>query len=380
MRRIYLDHNATTPLAPEVLAAMLPYFAKHYGNASSIHVFGREARAAIDNARVRLARLLGAREDEIIFTGGGTEADNTVIFGVARARRDKGRHIITSQIEHEAVLHACRHLERRGECEVTYLPVSRACLVNPDDLRRAIRNDTVLVSIMSANNETGTIQPVKELAAVCRERGVPFHTDAVQSFGKEPVNVAEWGVDLLSVAAHKFYGPKGVGLLYVRHGTKFEPLLMGGSHENERRAGTENVPGIVGLAAAAELAVAKQPEESRRLWALTERLAVQLPDAERNGHPTQRLANTLNVSFAGCDGSALLMALDLEGVAASAGSACAAGALEPSHVLGAMGLPRELARAAVRFSFGTGNTEADVDHLLDVLPRLVERIRGFGPV
>jgi cysteine desulfurase len=381
MKRIYADYNATTPLAPEALEAMLPYLRQHFGNASSVHIFGREARAAIDDARVRVAKLLGAQEGEIVFTGGGTEADNTAIFGVARAARKKGRHIVTSSIEHHAVLHACQYLEKTGECEVTYLPVSRDCLVDPGDLRKAIRDDTVLVSVMSANNETGTIQPVKELAAICRERGVTFHTDAVQSFGKAPVNVNDWGVDLLSIAAHKFYGPKAVGALFIRRGTKVDPLLFGGSHENDRRAGTENVAGIVGVAKAAELATAKMGEEQCRLFGLCDKLASGIAEritgAHRNGHAKQRIGNTINFSFEGCEEEGLLLGLDLEGIAVSSGSACAVGSLEPSHVLKAMGLPHELARAAVRFSFGNGNTETDVPVILDALARVIERLRKF---
>ena len=384
MRRIYADHNATTPLHPQVLEAMLPYLREHYGNASSVHVFGREARAAIDDARVRIANLFGCQESEIVFTGSGTEADNTAIFGVARARRAKGRHIICSSIEHHAVLHACQYLEKRGECEVTFLPVNRDCLVDPDDLHKAIRNDTVLVSVMSANNETGTIQPIKELATICRERGVPFHTDAVQSVGKVPVNVEDWGVDLLSIAAHKFYGPKGVGVLFIRHGTKINPLLVGGSHENERRAGTENVAAIVGMAKAAELATATMADEQIRLLELTEKLAEgvmkRIGGAHRNGHPKLRIGNTVNFSFEGCEEEGLLLGLDLEGVAVSSGSACAVGSLEPSHVLKAMGLPHELAKTAVRFSFGMGNVAGDVDYILEVLPRLIERLRTFARV
>jgi cysteine desulfurase len=382
MRRIYADHNATTPLEPRVLDAMRPYLHEHFGNASSVHVFGREARAAIDDARVRLTKLLGAQESEIVFTGSGTEADNTAIFGVARALRKKGRHIVTSGIEHHAVLHVCQYLEKTGECGVTYLPVNRDCLVDPDDLRKAIRNDTVLVSIMSANNETGTVQPVKELAAVCRERGVTFHADAVQSFGKQPVNVNDWGVDLLSIAAHKFYGPKGVGALYIRRGTKIDPLLFGGSHENERRAGTENVAAIVGMARAAELATAAMGEEQSRLFGLTEKLGEEITrrigGAHRNGHAKQRIGNTVDFSFEGCEEEGLLLGLDLEGVAVSSGSACAVGSLEPSHVLRAMGLSHELARAAVRFSFGKSNTAEDVTYILEVLPKVIERLRQFA--
>jgi cysteine desulfurase len=382
MRRIYADHNATTPLDPAVLEAMLPYLREHFGNASSVHVFGREARAAIDDARVRMASLLGAQEGEIVFTGGGTEADNMAVFGVTRALRKKGRHIVTSSIEHHAVLHACQYLEKTGECEVTYLPVSGDCLVDPGDLRKALRNDTVLVSVMSANNETGTIQPIPELAAICRERGVAFHTDAVQSFGKVPVKVGDWAVDLLSIAAHKFYGPKGVGVLYVRRGTKVDPLLFGGSHENDRRAGTENVAGIVGLAKAAELATAKMGEEQCRLCGLTEHLgegiAKRIPGVHRNGHPKLRIGNTINFSFEGCEEEGLLLGLDLEGVAVSSGSACAVGSLEPSHVLKAMGLSHELCRAAVRFSFGASNVAGDIEQIVDALARVVGRLRQFA--
>ena len=382
MRRIYADYNATTPLDPQVFDAMLPYLREHFGNASSVHVFGREARAAVDEARVGIAKLLGANEGEVVFTGGGTEADNNAIFGVARAQRKKGRHIITSSIEHHAVLHACQYLEKTGECEVTYLPVSRECLVDPNDLRKAIRKDTVLVSVMSANNETGTIQPVKELAAICREQGVAFHTDAVQSFSKVPVNVNDWGVDLLSIAAHKFYGPKGVGALYIRRGTKMDPLLFGGSHENDRRAGTEDVAAIVGLAKAAELATAKMGEEQGRLFGLTEKLGEEITGritgAHRNGHATQRIGNTINFSFEGCEEEGLLLGLDLEGVAVSSGSACAVGSLEPSHVLKAMGLSHELSRAAVRFSFGTGNTTGDIEEIVEALTRVVGRLRQFA--
>ena len=382
MRRVYADYNATTPLDPQVLEVMLPYLREHFGNASSVHVFGREARAAIDDTRVRLAKLLGAQESEIVFTGGGTEADNMAVFGVVRAHRKQGRHIITSSIEHHAVLHACQYLEKTGEGEVTYLPVNRECLVDPADLRKAIRNDTVLVSIMSANNETGTIQPVKELAAICRERGVTFHTDAVQSFGKQPVNVKDWGADLLSIAAHKFYGPKGVGALYVRRGTKLDPLLFGGSHENDRRAGTENVAAIVGLARAAELAIVQMGEEQGRLFELTEKLGADITQrvhgVHRNGHARQRIGNTINFSFEGCEEEGLLLGLDLEGVAVSSGSASAVGSLEPSHVLKAMGLRHELARAAVRFSFGKGSTVEDADYIMKALERVVERLRAFS--
>lgn len=362
MRRVYADYNATTPLNPTVLEAMLPYLSEKFGNASSVHIFGRDARAAIDDARARVAKILGAQEGEIIFTGGGTESDNTAIFGVPAG------HIITSRIEHHAVLHACQQRP-----DVTYLPVNRDCLVDPDDLRKAIRPDTRLVSIMWANNETGTTQPIHELAAICRQHGVPFHTDAVQAFGKLPVNVAD--VDLLSLSAHKCGGPKGVGVLYVRRGVKLTPHLFGGSHENERRAGTENVAGIVGMAKAMEL-------PAKDLVALTEHLAAgitaKITGAHRNGHVRQRVSNTVNFSFEGCQFEGLLLGLDLEGVAVSSGSACAVGSLEPSHVLIAMGVSRELARAAVRFSFGAGTIAADVDYILEVLPRVIHRLRTLS--
>ncbi|NQU09560.1 aminotransferase class V-fold PLP-dependent enzyme [bacterium] len=382
VNRIYCDCNATTPLAPDVLETMLPWLGEQFGNASSVHLEGRQARAAIDDARLRLTRLLGCLEGELVFTGGGTESCNQAIFGVTRARRDRGRHVVTSAIEHHAVLHACQQLEQRGDAEVTYLPVNGECLVDPDDLRAALRRDTVLVSLMAANNETGTIQPVPELAAICREHRVPFHTDAVQAFGKLPVNVNDWGVDLLSLAAHKIHGPKGTGALYIRQGTRIDPLLVGGTHEQERRAGTENVAGIVGLAAAAERAVAHAVSENGRLAALTETLAAaiaeRVPDARRNGHADRRLGNTVNFSFAGCTEEGLLLGLDLDGIAVSSGSACAVGSLEPSHVLLAMGLPRALTRAAVRFSLGEENIAADIPVIVDAVARVVERLRQFA--
>jgi cysteine desulfurase len=382
MNRIYADHNATTPVAPEVMAAMFPFYANHFGNASSVHREGREARAAIDDARMRLAGLLGAQESEIVFTSGGTESDNHAVFGVVGATAGRKRHVITSCIEHHAVMHACQHLEQAGTCDVTWLPADGDGLVNPDDLLRALRPETVLVSIMSANNETGTIQPVRELAGICRQHGVPFHTDAVQSFGKVPVAVNTWEIDLMSVSAHKFYGPKGTGALYVRRGTNIDPMLFGGAHENERRAGTENTAGIVGMVKAAELAAGKLEAESMRLYQLTERLAAgiehEIEGAHRNGHPRLRVPNTVNYSFEGCSFEGLLLGLDLEGIAVSSGSACAVGSLEPSHVLTAMGVSRELARAAVRFSFGAGNTDEDVERILVALRIVVGRLRSFG--
>ena len=364
-RRVYADHNATTPLDPSVFDAMAPYLRDRYGNPSSIHHFGRQARAALDDARARVARFLGAEEGEILFTSGGTEADNLALQGC------RPGPVITSSIEHHAVLHpaAKRH--------ATLLPVGRDGIVDPADLRRALRPDTALVSVMSANNETGVRQPVKELAAVCRERGVLFHTDAVQSFGKEPVNVRDWDVDLLSLSAHKFHGPKGAGVLYVRRGVALEPQILGGSQEHERRGGTENVAGIVGLAVAAELAVARLATESARLWALTEDFAgkvlSEVPGAIRNGHPQCRVPNTVNFSFAGCTIEGLLIGLDLEGVAVSSGAACTVGSLRPSHVIEAMGLP---VTAAIRFSFGAGNDAAEVDYIVAALGRVVHRLQS----
>lgn len=366
--RVYADHNATTPLDPAVLDAMLPYWRDQFGNASSIHQFGRQARAAIDHARSRLARLLGCEEGEIIFTSGGTEADNLALFGC------RPGHVISSAIEHHAVLRAA---ERR---HATLLPVDHAGLVDPADLRKALRPDTVLVSVMSANNETGTLQPILELAAICRERAIPFHTDAVQSFGKEPVNVREWGVDLLSLSAHKFHGPKGAGALFVRRGVTLEPQLVGGSQEHDHRGGTENVAGIVGLAQAAELAVARQAEESGRLFALTEQFAANvqqtIPGTQRNGHRQRRVANTINLSFEGCSLEGLLIGLDLEGVAVSSGAACTVGSLQPSHVIAAMGVPAEMAKSAIRFSFGSGNTAGDVEYIVAALAKVVTRLRA----
>jgi cysteine desulfurase len=379
-KRIYLDYNATTPLRTEVLEAMLPFLKQDFGNASSIHNFGREARAAVDDARWRLAPIFGCAEGEIVFTSGGTEANNLAVLGVARHAKaaGKGNHIITTRIEHHCVLHACRHLEQREGFAVTYLPVSREGVVDPEDVRHAFRGDTVLVSVMWANNETGTVQPVEEISAICRERGVPFHTDAVQAFGKIPVRAAT--TDLLAISAHKFYGPKGAGALFVRKGVVIEPQIVGGAQEHEKRAGTENVAAIVGLARAAELAVAEQPDEAIRFHELTEelyaRLAARIPVIHRNGHTQRRVPNTLSVSFENLDGETLLMNLDLEGLAVSSGSACAAGAIEPSHVLMAMGVPEELATASVRFSLGRETTAADVETASDVTSRVVTNLRS----
>lgn len=374
---VYFDHNATTPLAPEALEAMLPYLREGYGNPSSIHAPGRVARAAVDDARDQLAGLLGVKPHEIIFTGGGTESCNLAVLGIARAHAPRGRHLITAASEHHAVLNACEHLHHHEGFALTVLPVDGAGLVDPEALRAAFRPDTMLVSIMQANNETGTIQPVEELSAVCRERGVCFHTDAVQSFGKLPVRPHDLGAAAVSIAAHKFGGPKGVGVLWLRAGVALARIFHGGSHENTRRPGTENVAGIAGMAAAARRAEARRDAEQMRLGPLRDRLWAGItalaPQAVRNGHPARTLANTLNVSFPGADGEALLIGLDLEGVCASSGSACMVGSVQPSHVLLAMGVEPRLAGSTVRFSLGTQTTESDIDHCLRALARVLER-------
>ena len=375
---IYLDYNATTPLAPEVLDAMQPYLVRHFGNPSSIHAAGREARAAIDDARDRIARVIGAKSHEIIFTSGGTEADNLAVLGLARAHGARGRHVITATTEHPAVLEAFEHLEKHEGFRVTWLRVDGGGRVDPGELKDAIRGETTLVSIMSANNETGVLQPVREIAAICRERGVLLHSDMVQSFGKLPLDVREAGPDAVSLAAHKFYGPKGAGLLWLSAGVPISKIQFGGSHENQRRPGTENVAAIAGMARAAELAVADLEGEQAREAALAQRLwaGVQsaFPAAQRNGHPTERLANTLNVSFPGLDGESLLMNLDLAGICASSGSACMVGSIEPSHVLLAMGAAPELARATVRFSLGRQTTVEEIDEAVRRLPEIFARL------
>ena len=378
---IYLDYNATTPLAPEAFEAMRPFLEQHHGNPSSIHAAGRETRAAIDDARDRLARLLGGRSHEIIFTGGGTEADNLAIFGLARRHAARGRHLITCATEHHAVLHPMEWLARHEGYRVDVLPVDADGRLDPERVRQAITPETTLASVMTANNETGVRHGVEEIGAVCRERGVLFHTDAIQTFGKDPLPpLAAGPFDAVSLAAHKFYGPKGVGALWVRSGVSLDRLTHGGSHESERRAGTENVAGIVGMVRAAELAMARLGEESARVGKLREQLwdAVRaaFPNAERHGVPDQCLTNTLNVSFPGFDGEALLINLDLAGIAASSGSACMVGSIQPSHVLIAMGVPAEIAQATVRFSLGNDTTEASMAEvgvkLKEIAARLTE--------
>jgi cysteine desulfurase len=379
--RIYLDHNATTPPAAGVLAAMTEALRENFGNASSVHFFGQHARTVIDEARAAVAALIGAEPAEVVFTGGGTESDNFAIRGAAEVLDPTGRrHLVASAIEHEAVLQTLKALARRG-WETTLVPVDASGTVSPDRLAEVVRADTALVSIMHANNEIGTIQPIARLARVARERGALFHTDAVQAAGKIPVDVRSLGVDLLSLTAHKFHGPKGVGALWIRRGTRLAPLLTGGRQERNRRAGTENVPAIVGFGVAARLAAAKLASESTRLAALRDRLEAgileRVPGTAVNGDPGRRVPNTTNVSFEGVEAESLLIALDLEGIAVSTGSACSSGTLEPSHVLRAMGLPSHRVQSALRFSLGAGTTAAEIDRVLDVLPRLVERLRSL---
>lgn len=374
---VYLDYNATTPLAPEAREAMMPFLHGGYGNPSSIHAAGREARAGVDEARDRLAAILGAKAHEIIFTAGGTEACNLGVLGLARAHAPKGKHLITTATEHHAVLHAFEHLQHFEGYELTVLPTDKTGRISVEDLAAAIRPDTTVVSVMHANNETGTLQPVEALAALCRERGVFFHTDAVQTFGKIPVRAKDLGADAISISGHKFYGPKGVGALYLRAGIAIAKIGYGGSHENTRRPGTENVAAIAGMAAAAELSESKREAEQPRLAALRDRLWAGIqtiaPKAVRNGHPELTLANTLNVSFPETDGESLLIALDLEGVCASSGSACMVGSVQASHVLLAMGVAPALAAATVRFSLGAQTTEDDIDHCVRALTHVLAR-------
>lgn len=385
MKKIYLDHNATTPVHPEVLDAMLPYFKDFYGNPSSIHSFGRETRKTVEDAREKVAKFLGAQDpSEIIFTSCGTESDNYAVKGVTFALKNKGNHIITSKIEHHAVLETCHYLEKKFDYTVTYIPVDKYGIVNPYDVQRAITDKTILISLIHVNNETGTIQPVEEIAEIAKEKKIIFHTDAVQSAGKIPIDVKKLGVDLLSVSGHKFYAPKGIGVLYARKGTKMYPLLHGGSHENKRRAGTENVAYIAGIAKACEIAQRDMTAESGRLLKLREKLEKhilnKIEDTQINGHPEKRIFNTSNISFNYIEGEGILLSLDGEGIAASTGSACTSGVLEPSHVLSAMGIPPEKSQGSIRFSLGHQNTDEDVDRLLEVLPKIIERLRSMSPL
>lgn len=380
---IYMDHNATSPADSRVVEAMAKCYAEIPGNASSIHQFGRMARDAVEDAREKVARLLGATPEEIVFTGGGTESDNTAIKGVCWALEKKGRHIVTSAVEHHAVHNACTFLERRG-WTVTRVGVDKYGMVDPEDVEKALSDETILVTIMHANNEVGTIQPIDEIAAVAKKRGITFHTDAVQSVGKIPVSVDEFGVDLLALSGHKFYGPKGVGVLYVRKGTRMRSLIQGGHHESGRRAGTENVQGIVGLGVAAEIAMAEMGAGAKTVGALRDKLQAgfleEIGNVHVMGHPEKRLPNTLNACFEYIEGESIILNLDMEGVAVATGSACTSGSLEPSHVLMAMGVDTALAQGSLRFSLGRSNTEEDVSYVLDVLPPIVQRLREMSPL
>lgn len=380
MRRIYMDANATTPLLPDVFEAMRPWLVDNFGNASSIHQNGQHARAAVERARTSVARMLNCRESEVVFTSGGTESDNLAAFGLVKA----GDHVITSSIEHHAVLHAAEKLAQRG-LEVTFLPVGSDCRIDPDEVRRALRPNTSLISVMMANNETGAIQPVEEIGRIAQEADVWFHTDAVQAASKVPIDVQAIGCDLLSISGHKFHAPQGTGVLYVRRGTQIEPLFFGGTHERQRRAGTENVAGIVGLGKAAEIAAESITNGTLdRLAALRDRLESgileRVEGAGVNGTRQPRVPNTTNIYFDNLEGEALVITLDLKGIAVSGGSACASGASEPSHVLTAMGLRPERARASLRFSLTKLNTEQDVDEALEIIPSAVSRLRELAPV
>ncbi len=382
MRSAYLDNNATTPLAPEVFEAMKPYWLEEYGNASSIHRYGQRAKAAVEEAREQVAQLINARPSEVVFTSGGTESDNTAIFGVVEGVRSERIHVITTSIEHHAVLYAARALEKRG-VSVTYVPVSSSGVVDPDDIERALRADTVLISVMHANNELGTIQPLEEISRIACQRDVYLHTDAVQTAGKIPVDVERLDVDLLSLSAHKLHGPKGVGALYIRRGTILRPLLYGGHHERDRRPGTENVPGIVGLGKAAELAGEHLQDEAVRVARLRDRLEEgvvrSVPLVTINGDVERRLPTTTNMSFDYIEGEGFVIATDLKGLACSTGAACSSGSLEPSHVLAAIGKTAEQARSSIRFSLGRFNSAEDVDYALEVLPEVVEHLRALSP-
>jgi len=391
MNRVYFDYNATTPVEPEVLDAMLPYFSGEFGNAASIHTPGQRARGAVETAREQVAALIGARAQEIVFTSGGTESDNHAVFGVVvqaflpvptSKNPDPSPHIITTAIEHEAVLNACQALEKSG-VRVTFLAANREGQIDLDELRQAVRPETVLITVMHANNELGTVQPLEEVGRIAKERDIYFHTDAVQSAGKVPIDVNKVGVDLLSLSAHKFYGPKGIGALYIRGGTRLRQLLYGGHHQRGFRPGTENVAGIVGLGKAAEIARESLAADARRVSTLRDKLEqgllARVPHARVNGGASLRTPNTTNLVFPGIEGEALLIALDLKGLACSTGAACSSGAVEPSHVLTAIGLPPEEARASLRFSLGRHTTEQEIDFALQVVPSAVEQLRELSP-
>ena len=382
MHRIYLDNNATTAVDPAVLDAMLPYFSADFGNASSIHTFGQRARAAVETARDQVASLLNSRSQEIVFTSGGTESDNHAIFGIVAASSAPGKHVITTTIEHEAVLNACQALEKQGVA-VTYLRVSRDGLIDLDELRSAIRPETLVITVMHANNELGTVQPLEEIGRIAAEADVYFHTDAVQSVGKIPVDVKALQLDLLSLSGHKLYAPKGIGALYIKSGARIRQFLFGGHHQRGFRPGTENVPGIIGLGKAARLARLSLEQDGSRIAALRDKLEqgllARVPDSHANAFSASRTPNTSNITFPGIEGEALIISLDLKGLACSTGAACSSGAVEPSHVLTAIGLPAAEARASIRFSLGRDTTEAEIDAALEIVPASVSQLRELSP-
>ena len=383
MRKVYLDNAATTALSPKVLEKMMPYLTDIYGNASSPHSFGQTARIGVEHAREQVARAINADPSEIVFTGCGTESDNTVLFGVVERYAKKGDHIITTNVEHHAILHSCAALEKKG-IKVTYLPVDKDGLITPEQVRDAITDKTILVSVMFANNEVGTIMPIPEIAAVCHEKGVLFHTDAVQAAGHIPIDVKAMGIDMLSISGHKFHGPKGVGVLYERKGIRLPSYIIGGEQEKGRRAGTENVAGIVGLGEALELAVTNMSETSARMTRMRDRLIegieATIPEVKLNGHRTKRLPNNVNFSIKYIEGESILLMLDMAGIAASSGSACTSGSLDPSHVLLALGLTHEVAHGSVRMTLGDDTTDEDIDYVLETLPKVAHRLRAMSPI
>ena len=383
MRKVYLDYAGTTPTDPEVIKAMQPYFFDKFGNASSIHTFGQEARKAVEDSRQTIADFIGAKPEEIVFTCGGTESDNFAIFGVAEVLQKKGNHIISSNIEHHAIVEPCKVLENKG-FKVNYIKVDKDGLLDPEDVKKAITDKTILISIMHANNEIGTIQPIADIGKIAQELGITFHSDTVQTVGHIPVNVDKLGVDLLSLSAHKFYGPKGVGAIYIRKGTKISRFLYGGDQERGRRASTHNSPGIVGLARAIELCKEKMDEEMKFQTRMRDKLIDQIPkkisEVHLNGHPKIRLPNNVNFSVKYIEGESLLLNLDMLGIAASTGSACTSSSLEPSHVLLAIGLTHELAHGSLRLTLGRWNTEEDIDYILEVLPPIVDKLRRMSPL
>ncbi|HEX2925771.1 MAG TPA: cysteine desulfurase NifS [Ruminiclostridium sp.] len=382
-RTVYLDHAATTYVKPEVFEAMKPFFTEHFGNASSIYSLGRDSKKAVEEAREKVAKAIGAEPREIYFTGSGSEADNWAVKGIAAANKKKGNHIITSAIEHPALMNSCKYLEGEG-FEVTYLPVDSDGQISPEQVRNAIKDNTILISIMFANNEIGTLQPIKEIGAIAKEKGVIFHTDAVQAVGNVKIDVQELNIDLLSLSGHKFYGPKGIGALYIRKGVKISSFIHGGQQERGKRASTENVPAIIGLGKAIELATQNLDEYNKKLIELREKtiegLLAKVPYIKLNGHRNNRLPGNVNISFQFIEGESLLLMLDMKGIYGSSGSACSSGSLDPSHVLLAIGLPHEIAHGSLRLTFGDENTQEDVDYILEVIPQMVSRLRDMSPL